>query len=270
MLRLRACALILAAALSCIAGCREKPEPKSAPILFSSGAAVGLVALSDLPEPEEEGLPLGDPMERTHRRPPPAALSGAPPLAARLVVLEKPASRGKGWEKQDKLPRGELEQRTRQAQGRTAEAGGNRMRAELGHGYLSPSSPRGPSIGQEAVSDGAGPGSGRALRAEAAAGTLSVSVEAPVIEDFDAKARDEMLQTPESGSYRVQVSFTQNFEVILFEKVYIFEEEMLVLPDLRAHGLASGVYWVRIAFIDLLDFQQPFSSPKKFRLRNVK
>lgn len=267
---MRFLALILAAALAGAGACRDKPEPKPAPMLVSSGSALGVLTLSELPEPEEEIIPLAG---AAKRKDPPSRQSssrGAPPLAARLVIPEKPASRVHDWEKREELPRGELEQGQRQGKEDNARPDGHRMRAELGYGYLSPAAVKGPGAGQENVAGGTGLGYGQAPQAAASTGAVSVTVEAPVIDDFDAKARDEMLQAPESGSYRVQVSHSPEFQSVLFEKVYIFEEEMLILPDLRAYGLPSGIYWIRVAFIDLLDFQQPFSSPKRFRLRNAK
>jgi hypothetical protein len=76
-----------------------------------------------------------------------------------------------------------------------------------------------------------------------------------------------MLDDPaETGSYRVQVATEKEFAHVLFEKIYLFEEGGTLKEDLTKGGLRGGRYWIRLAFIDLLDFQHPYSAPRRFRL----
>ncbi|MDD5656841.1 MAG: hypothetical protein PHF00_06255 [Elusimicrobia bacterium] len=70
-----------------------------------------------------------------------------------------------------------------------------------------------------------------------------------------------------AGSYRLQVATSADCSSPLIDRVYAFVEEIDLHRDLAARGAADGVYWVRVAFIDLLDFQQPFGAARVYRFK---
>jgi hypothetical protein len=64
---------------------------------------------------------------------------------------------------------------------------------------------------------------------------------------------------PISG-YRVQASRTRDFEKILMNRTFDSEERV----DLKNQNLPPGVYWFRIALIDLLGTEEAFSAPRLY------
>jgi hypothetical protein len=64
---------------------------------------------------------------------------------------------------------------------------------------------------------------------------------------------------PISG-YRVQASRTRDFEKMLMNKVFEAEERV----TLNDQKLPAGVYWFRIALIDLLGTEDAFSAPRLY------
>ena len=80
-------------------------------------------------------------------------------------------------------------------------------------------------------------------------------------EDLAADIRAMSVGLPLSA-YRVQASLDRNFSAIVFNHVYD--------PDYRfspaESGLDAGIYWWRIALIDLLGAQQKFSTPRLYSI----
>ena len=70
------------------------------------------------------------------------------------------------------------------------------------------------------------------------------------------------------GAYRVQMSVARDFSPVIFDRTYDAMKDI----NLYAEFLASGVkadrdaYWVRIAFIDLLEIEKPFTDPRLYGL----
>jgi hypothetical protein len=64
---------------------------------------------------------------------------------------------------------------------------------------------------------------------------------------------------PISG-YRVEGARTRNFEKLVFDKVFDPDSKI----DLTNENVPPGVYWFRIALIDLLGVEQTFSSPRLY------
>lgn len=65
------------------------------------------------------------------------------------------------------------------------------------------------------------------------------------------------------SAYRIQLSMTQDFSRPLLDKTLDVDEKI----DLRAEGVAPGLYWRRIALIDLLGTQGKFSAPRQHQVR---
>lgn len=55
------------------------------------------------------------------------------------------------------------------------------------------------------------------------------------------------------------------FELALFDETCEFVDEIRLSEKLA--GYPARDYWVRVCLIDLLNFQHPFSTPKRFALR---
>jgi len=66
---------------------------------------------------------------------------------------------------------------------------------------------------------------------------------------------------PISG-YRVQASRSRQFDKIVFDKVFEPEARM----DLTYENVPPGVYWFRIALVDLLGTEQSFSAPRLYSI----
>jgi hypothetical protein len=68
-----------------------------------------------------------------------------------------------------------------------------------------------------------------------------------------------------AGSYQVQVATSAEFSEVLFEKAYNFTADIDLQADLYRAGAEDGYYFVRVAFIDLLNYHAPFSKPRVYR-----
>jgi len=68
------------------------------------------------------------------------------------------------------------------------------------------------------------------------------------------------------GAYRVQISPTADFEQPVFDKTYDMMKDINLFEEFRAEGvkLEREAYWVRIAFIDLLNMELPFTKPRLY------
>lgn len=85
------------------------------------------------------------------------------------------------------------------------------------------------------------------------------------VESIDAP--DVMIADLAAGSFRVQAAPTKRYDSLLLDKVYEFADQGGVYDDLHAAEIPSGFVWVRVAFIDLLGFQHPFTKPRRYRFR---
>lgn len=79
------------------------------------------------------------------------------------------------------------------------------------------------------------------------------------VEKIKGEVADLSVGLPISG-YRVQASRAHDFDKIAFDKLYEAEEKI----DLKSSGLAAGVYWWRVALIDLLGTEGNFSAPRLY------
>ncbi len=70
---------------------------------------------------------------------------------------------------------------------------------------------------------------------------------------------DLAIGNPISG-YRLQVSITHDFSSPILDKVFDSDEKV----DIQSLGLKPGQYWFRLATIDLLGEQSPFTSPRQY------
>lgn len=96
-------------------------------------------------------------------------------------------------------------------------------------------------------------------------------------EPLSSKAMPDTASVPDiviadlsAGSLRIQVTPTKDFSVILLDKVYPFVDRMEVYEDLSAAGAGNGLFWVRMAYVDLLEFQHPFAKPRLYRFTLVR
>jgi hypothetical protein len=72
------------------------------------------------------------------------------------------------------------------------------------------------------------------------------------------------------GSFRVQVAKEGGKKSgLILDKTYTFADKVELYNDLEAAGAETGHYWVRIAYIDLLDFQHPYTRPRRYKFTNL-
>lgn len=70
------------------------------------------------------------------------------------------------------------------------------------------------------------------------------------------------------GSYHVQISSGPDFTKVLFEKTYPFMSEVDLAEDLAGAPDHVRALWIRYSVVDLLDFEHPFTRPRRIlRLR---
>ena len=98
--------------------------------------------------------------------------------------------------------------------------------------------------------------------AVAAAGAMAEQIEAaPDAASLRGEVSSLRIGVPISG-YRVQASLQQDFERIAYDKVFDAEERF----EPRYEKIAPGVYWFRIALVDLLGTQERWSNPRLFSI----
>lgn len=78
-------------------------------------------------------------------------------------------------------------------------------------------------------------------------------------EKLKGEVADLSVGLPISG-YRVQASRTRDFDRIAYDKVFEPEEKI----NLKNAGLPAGVYWWRVALIDLLGTEGKFAAPRLY------
>ncbi len=136
-----------------------------------------------------------------------------------------------------------------------------------GSRYLSPARPKEGKVAEPKV---AAATETVAARTEAKAAALDAKpgeAEPPSAKGLNADIMNAVVDPLEVGSYRVQVSDTEDFKAVLFDRTFAFLESQEVEADLRRSLPKGGKFWVRHAFIDLLEFQHPYSVPKRYRFR---
>lgn len=97
------------------------------------------------------------------------------------------------------------------------------------------------------------------LGARAGGGT-TISSAAPSA-SLQKEISDLSIGNPISG-YRLQVSIGGDFSSPILDKVFDSDEKV----DIQSLGLKPGQYWFRLATIDLLGEQSPFSSPRQYTI----
>jgi hypothetical protein len=65
------------------------------------------------------------------------------------------------------------------------------------------------------------------------------------------------------GAYRVQIATSSHFPRILFDKTYPFMTEVDLSADLAGAPERFETLWIRYAVVDLLDFEHPFTRPRR-------
>jgi len=80
--------------------------------------------------------------------------------------------------------------------------------------------------------------------------------------DLESIMYSEMLL---AGSYQIQVGTSADFSAVVFEKSYFFTSDIDLHADFTRSGAENGFYWVRVAFIDLMNFESPFSKPRPYK-----
>ena len=80
--------------------------------------------------------------------------------------------------------------------------------------------------------------------------------------DLESIMYSEMLL---AGSYQVQIATSAEFSEVLFEKAYNFTADIDLQGDLYRAGAEDGYYFVRVAFVDLLNYHAPFSKPRVYK-----
>lgn len=68
------------------------------------------------------------------------------------------------------------------------------------------------------------------------------------------------------GSYHVQIASSPEFARVLFDKVYPFMGEAELNKDLAGAPSRLSEVWIRWSLVDLLDFEHPFTRPRRVRL----
>ncbi len=92
----------------------------------------------------------------------------------------------------------------------------------------------------------------------ASAGNLSAARSAPSA-SLQKEISDLSIGNPISG-YRLQVSIGRDFSSPILDKVFDSDEKV----DIEDLGLKPGSYWFRLATVDLLGEQSPFTSPRNY------
>ncbi len=93
-----------------------------------------------------------------------------------------------------------------------------------------------------------------------AGGGKKISSAAPSA-SLQKEISDLSIGNPISG-YRLQVSIGGDFSSPILDKVFDSDEKV----DIQSLGLKPGQYWFRLATIDLLGEQSPFSSPRQYTI----
>ena len=70
-----------------------------------------------------------------------------------------------------------------------------------------------------------------------------------------------------AGSFRVQVATSADCSHPLLDHVYPELKGIDLHSELAQLGSPDGIYWVRVAFVDLLDNQQPFSKAHSYKFQ---
>ncbi len=96
----------------------------------------------------------------------------------------------------------------------------------------------------------------------AASGAAAADIErAQDVAELKGEVASLRVGVPIEG-YRVQASLSRDFDKVAFDKTFDADERL----DMRYEKLPPGVYWFRIALIDLLGTQQKFSEPRLFSM----
>lgn len=78
-------------------------------------------------------------------------------------------------------------------------------------------------------------------------------------DSLQAEISNLSIGNPISG-YRAQISISRDFSAPIFDNIFDSDEKL----DIQAIGLKPGLYWIRLATIDLLGTQGPFTQPRQY------
>jgi hypothetical protein len=99
-------------------------------------------------------------------------------------------------------------------------------------------------------------GAGLSVAAQATAEDINASGD---MEALGVEMKNLSIGQPVSG-YHVQASRNRDFSSMVFDKTYSLDENI----RLRDENIPPGVYWWRVAVIDLLGAELPFSAPRLY------
>ena len=97
----------------------------------------------------------------------------------------------------------------------------------------------------------------------------AAAVAAPPMSGVDKDEIARLLKARlDVGAYRVQMSVTRDFSPVIFDRTYDAMKDINLYEEFLASGVHADreAYWVRIAFIDLLEIEKPFTEPRLYGL----
>lgn len=136
--------------------------------------------------------------------------------------------------------------------------------------YLSPAPLKALATGRKTPgAEDAGPQPGEDL-AEAGEGARRPAGAPPVAAMMDDSLPETGIGDPDAiGSYHVQIASSADFGRVLFDKTYPFMGEIDLAKDLEGAPEHLRTLWLRYALVDLLDFEHPFTRPRRIVRRPV-
>ncbi len=97
----------------------------------------------------------------------------------------------------------------------------------------------------------------------------AAAAQPPLMSGLNKDEIGKLLKTRlDIGAFRIQLSETRGFEDVVFDRTYDALKDINLYDEFRVAGIISArdAYWVRVAFIDLIDVETPFSEPRLYGL----
>ena len=271
-------------ALLTVLGCHARPRAKAA--VFDQTAAGDLAWLGPRPPsgPRRPPPPPDDEMET----PPAAALAANAPEATLSPRNQTPRRRREGAEaglrtelstepvkpELEHPPATALNDRIGLASERRAEESLPRPdETSLGRPtpprrYLSPAAVKRPPVSRDRAEQDPFAAQTPHIPQDPANSSTATAIDAPPLSSLKAAIPEIAFVEPTmAGSYRLQVATSADCANPLIDRSYSFVDEIDLHHDLAVRRAPDGVYWVRVAFIDLLDYQQPFGAARPYKFR---
>ncbi len=158
-----------------------------------------------------------------------------------------------------KMPRGDKSPLPNTA---VADAG-----APVPYGAVAPAAAPPPLSGPAPRGDGS-PVAG-AVFAISGGGAEEAHPDAPPMSGVDKDEISKLLKNRlDIGAYRVQMSATREFSTIVFDKSFDAMTDINLYEEFRRSRIRADrdAYWVRLAFIDLIAVETPFTEPRLYGL----